>query len=84
MRTRFFQGLLFVSGRRFPQRIRGISDAGVPLILNCFTIKHKSKIVNRKNPNEPEATMIHVTAKAAAYIAARGGDLTLYSKTLSG
>jgi hypothetical protein len=36
------------------------------------------------NPNEPEATMIHVTAKAAAYIAARGGDLTLYSKTLSG
>ena len=36
------------------------------------------------NPNEPEATMIHVTAKAAAYIAARGGDLTLYTKTLSG
>jgi hypothetical protein len=30
-----------------------------------------------------EAGMIHVTAKAAAYIAARGGNLTLYSQTLS-
>jgi len=27
--------------------------------------------------------MIHVTAKAAAYIAERGGNLTLYSKILS-
>jgi hypothetical protein len=31
----------------------------------------------------PETTMIHVTAKAAAYAAERGGDLTLYSQTLS-
>jgi hypothetical protein len=30
-----------------------------------------------------EETMIRVTAKAAAYIAERGGNLTLYSKTLS-
>jgi len=27
--------------------------------------------------------MIHVTPRAAAYIAERGGDLTLYSQTLS-
>jgi len=31
-----------------------------------------------------ESIMIHVTAQAAAFIAERGGDLTLYSKTLSG
>jgi hypothetical protein len=30
-----------------------------------------------------ETSMIRVTAKAAAYILERGGDLTLYSKVLS-
>jgi hypothetical protein len=31
-----------------------------------------------------ESNMIRVTSKAAAYIAERGGNLTIYSKTLSG
>jgi len=33
---------------------------------------------------DPEANMIDVTSKALDYIAERGGNLTLYSKTLSG
>jgi hypothetical protein len=33
--------------------------------------------------NDREASMIHVTPRAAAYIAERGGDLTLYSQALS-
>jgi hypothetical protein len=33
--------------------------------------------------NDWESTMIQVTAKAAAHIVERGGNLTLYSKTLS-
>jgi hypothetical protein len=37
-------------------------------------------IVNLKNR---EKKMIRVTAEAAAYIAERGGNLTLYSKILS-
>jgi hypothetical protein len=31
-----------------------------------------------------EPNMIRITSKAAAYIAERGGNLTLYSKTLPG
>lgn len=42
------------------------------------------RVLNGTNTNYTESTMIHVTAKAAAHIAERGGDLTLYSKTLSG
>ena len=34
--------------------------------------------------SDPEVKMIHVTSKAAAYIVEHGGNLTLYSKTLSG
>jgi len=35
------------------------------------------------NSSDLETNMIHVTAKAAVYIAERGGNLTLFSKTLS-
>jgi hypothetical protein len=38
-------------------------------------------IVNLK---DREIAMIRVTAKAAEYIAARGGNLTLYSRILEG
>jgi hypothetical protein len=31
-----------------------------------------------------EPNMIRITSKAAVYIAERGGNLTVYSKTLSG
>jgi len=34
-------------------------------------------------PNQTEKTMIRVTPKAVAYIAERGGNLTLYSKILA-
>jgi hypothetical protein len=39
-------------------------------------------IANRQK--NQEAKMIRVTPKAASYIAERGGDLTLYSKILTG
>jgi len=40
--------------------------------------------VQAEPENDQEPNMIRVTSKAAAFIAERGGYLTLYSKTLSG
>jgi hypothetical protein len=36
-----------------------------------------------RSPDQTEKTMIRVTAKAVAYIAERGGNLTLYSKVIA-
>ena len=38
----------------------------------------------KSHENNQEQNMIRITSKAVAYIAERGGNLTLYSKTLSG
>jgi hypothetical protein len=43
-----------------------------------------SKSQDCQSPIDPEANMIQVTPRAAAYIAARGGHLTLYARTLAG
>jgi hypothetical protein len=40
--------------------------------------------VHERENRHLETNMIQVTSKAAAYIAEHGGNLTLYSKTLSG
>jgi hypothetical protein len=48
-RAVFFQGMLFVCGRRFPDGIEGMSVAGVPRVVNSRTIGEKDVIVNLKN-----------------------------------
>jgi hypothetical protein len=48
-RAVFFQGMLFVCGRRFPDGIEGISVGGIPRIVNGSTIGEKGVIVNLKN-----------------------------------
>jgi hypothetical protein len=49
MRAMFFQGMLYVFGRRFPDRIHGTSVAEIPKAVNNSTIGQKRSIVNLNN-----------------------------------
>jgi hypothetical protein len=72
--------MLFVRGHPFPA---GLSESPVAGMLVADRFQYRVKSCECQSQIDPETNMIHVTPRAAAHIAARGGHVTLFSRRLS-